>query len=187
MDADSSLERPVVWRTSTPSPAELELALRRLREAALLKDRPANVPPFVVVTPSGLRRRETLTRALEIRGVRVVERRTITNWARIASVLSLPAGGFDTKCAADALALEEVWRGLFPRDEAELWVLADDRSLERARAWRASLGESVRGVQVTLQDVRDSRTLELGALHVPASHAVEREWLLLGVARASAA
>jgi hypothetical protein len=191
MDAETSLDRPVVWRTRVPSASELELALRRLRAARELAERgptdrpPVSAPPFVVVTPAGLRRIQALERDLAIRGIAVRERRTLEAWSHAASAL-LP-GALDAPSIAGALVLEEVWRGLFPRDAAELWILADDRALERARAWREGLRASLRGVQVTLQALHASREIELRALHVPDSDAVEREWSVLTAVRRSAA
>lgn len=190
MDAETSLDRPVVWRTSAPSAAELELVSRRIRSAHELvraaQLRPPSAPAFLIVTPAGLRREAELERELSIRGVVVRERRPLLEWSRAVSILRGGAAGeareMESGALAAALELEEVWRGLFPRDAAQLCILADDRSLERARAWRELLRRSVSGVQVTLQGLHDSRTFELEALHVPNSDAVEREWNALALA-----
>ncbi len=195
MDAETSLDRPVVWRTNAPSAAELELVSRRMRAAHELvraaQLRPPSAPAFLIVTPAGLRRETDLERELAIRGVVVRERRPLLEWSRAASILRGGAAGeareMESGALASALALEDVWRGLFPRDAAQLWILADDRSLERARAWRQLLRRSLRGVQVILQGVHDSREIELESLHVPNSDAVEREWNALALAVRAAA
>ena len=75
-----------------------------------------------------------------------------------------------------AFAYEQLWRNLFPRQDAELWMLADDRALERARAWKAELRERVRGVQVTVQGVLEGFEAGLHSIHVPDAVDLEREW-----------
>ncbi|MBK7876954.1 MAG: hypothetical protein IPJ77_14615 [Planctomycetes bacterium] len=174
MDALSSLERTVVWRFDAPTRAELESFRARLAADLSNPRTPPPVRPFAVVTPAGLRFAESLERALSVRGARVAEKRALSDWPRAATALY--AKSFDPDRLVRAFAYEELWRNLFPRQDAELWMLDDDRALERARAWKAELRQRVRGVQVTVQGVFESFEAGLHAFHLPDPIDLEREW-----------
>lgn len=186
MDALTSLERDVVWRFETPSRAALE----RLR-ARVVADlaRKIDVPPprpFVVVSPAGMRRAIELERALCVRGARVVEKRFHPRWPRSAAIAiarelaSGAANDIARELTSDALTRaylhEELWNGLFPRGHAEVWILEDERALERALAWRDALREVAPGVRVTVQGVLESSEVDLEPFHLPIERHLEREW-----------
>ncbi|MBI5362871.1 MAG: hypothetical protein HZA53_06805 [Planctomycetes bacterium] len=182
MNAQSSLDRAVVWRFETPPRPELESFARRLAADLTSLRTPAPARPFLAVTPAGARFSDELFRALAIRGVAITERRSVTDWPRIASALH--ARSLDHEALLRAFAHEELWRGLFPREDAEVWILDGDRAFERARAWKAQLRERLRGVQVTVQSLYDSFEAGLHAFHVPEPTELEREWRALTALRA---
>lgn len=177
MNSLTSLERTVVWRFDDPSSADLASFRSRVRADLATSKKPEAVRPFLVVTPVGLRAADELLRAFAIRGIVLAERRVIEPWPRCASAMS--ARTLDDVETLRSFTHEEIWRALFPRGDAEQWVLDGDVSLERARAWRTALREIVRSVRVTVQGVRDSVEIELPALHVPESADLEREWRAL--------
>lgn len=181
MNAQSSLERAVVWRFDPPSRSELDGFARRLAADLASPRTPAPARPFLAVTPAGARFADELLRAFAIRGVVITERRSAADWPRIASALH--ARSLDRDALLRAFAHEEVWRGLFPRTDAEVWLVDGDRAFERARAWKARLRERVRGVQVTVQGLYDSFEVGLHAFHVPEPLDLEREWRALAAAK----
>lgn len=177
MNSLTSLERTVVWRFDEPSNADLATFRSRVRADLATTRQPQAARPFVVVTPVGLRATDELQRALAIRGITLAERRVLEPWPRCASTML--ARTLDDAETLRSFTHEELWRSLFPRGDAEQWILADDVSLERARAWRNALRDVVRSVRVTVQGVRDSSEIELAAVHVPESADLEREWRAL--------
>ncbi len=174
MDALSSLERTVVWRFDAPTRAELDSFRARLAADLANPRTPPPTRPVVGVTPAGLRFADSLERALAVRGAPIVEKRTFADWPRAATALY--ARSFDPDRLVRAFAYEELWRNLFPRQDAELWVLADERALDRARAWKAELRARVRGVQVTVQGLFESFEAGLHSFHLPEPLDLEREW-----------
>jgi hypothetical protein len=177
MDAITSLDRAVVWRFVEPPPKELERFSCRLAADRSTRRSIPPVQPFLVVTPAGMREADELRRALVVRGATVVERRSIADWPRLASVTSPRRP--EREEILRAYAVEQVWRGLFPRASAELWLLDGERSFERLHAWKPALHQVTRGVQVTVQLLYDSFVTHLPAFHAPAPCDLDREWRAL--------
>lgn len=177
MDALTSLDRAVVWRFVEPPATELERFSRRMAADRSTTRSTPPVRPFLVVTPAGMRDADTLRRALVVRGATIVDRRPIADWPRFASVTSHRRPERDDLLRA--YAEEQVWRGLFPRAAAELWLLDGERSFERLHAWKPALHQVTRGVQVTVQSLYDSYVTQLSAFHAPEPRELDREWRAL--------
>jgi hypothetical protein len=174
MDASTSLERDVVWRFEPPTSEQL--ARFRARIIADLS-RGKEIPParpFAIVSPAGMRQAADLERAFCVRGARVVEKRLHPRWPRCASAVI--GQGLERDSLLRAYLHEQLWTALFPRAHAELWILENDRALERALAWETALRELAPGVRVTVQGLLESLDAELTAFHLPIERNLEREW-----------